>query len=210
MDTDTTGTCRPSAGRLILCFVFAWAVSIVCALSTTVTAVCFFDMNPDNGFSFRVAIIGLALAVLRYAAGAVVLGTLTRQRIRTWTAAFVFVIPAILLQALTFASASVSDVMRDDLLGNPGAMIVMPIVYVLISPFVSFYFIRIGEELGDQFTRPKAVLNIPWQHWLWVLPFFLFQVIGVPLFLLLALWKIEVASRSWWKLGGIKIGVSLS
>ena len=71
-------------------------------------------------------------------------------------------------------------------------MILMPIVYLLISPLVSFYSIRMGEESSDNFARPQAALNVPWQHWLWIIPFFLFQVIGVPLFLLMALWKIDV------------------
>ncbi len=183
---------RQTVGRPIRYFIFAWLVAIVCGLSTTITAVCFFDLHPDDGFSFGAAVIGLALAVLRYGAGAFVLGTLTRQRVKTWTAAIVYVIPFFLLRGLIFAGATVSEVTKEELLANPSSMIVMPAVYLLASPFVSFLFLRMGEDSADTFSQPNSALNVPWQHWLWVLPLFLFQAIGVPLFLLLALWKIDI------------------
>jgi hypothetical protein len=191
METESESHTRPTAGRLILYFFFAWLISIVCGFSSTTTAICFFNIRPDHGFSFGTEVIGLALAVLGYGTGAFVLGTLTRQRVKAWTAAIVYVIPSFFLRGLIFAGAYVSDPIKEELLANPIPMIVMPVVYLLVSPFVAFYFLRMGEDFADVFSQPNSALNVSWKHWLWVLPFFLFQVIGVPLYLVLTLWKID-------------------
>jgi len=182
----------PSRSKIALYFIFAIAVSVICGTSLSFTAVMFFDVDPGAGFSLKVALIGLILAILQYGSGAFVLGTLTHGHVKTWTSAVIYVIPSFLFRGFIFVSAAVSEVMKEDMLANVGTMIVMPIIYLIISPFASFYFIRLGEGSAKDFSRENAILNIPWQHWLWIFPFYLFQVIGVPSYLLLALWRIDL------------------
>jgi hypothetical protein len=185
------GTSDPSRPTIGMYFVFAWVVSAICEAGFFSAGFVSLNLDPDAGFSIRLAFLGLILAILKYGAGAFVLGTLTSGRVKTKTSVAIYVIPSFLLRGLIFASATVSEVMKEDLLANSGSLIVMPIIYLVISPFVSFWFIRRGENAAQEFSREKSVLNIPWQHWLWILPFYLFQVICVPTYLLLALWRID-------------------
>jgi len=196
VENHTEEIARPVGGRLSLYFLFAWLITVVCGFSTTISSLYFFDVKSGDDLSWRAAIIVIALTALSYGSGTFVLGTLTRQRIKTWTAAIVYVIPFFLVRGLIFALANMNAVMKEDLLAQPVSMVIIPIISLLISPFVAFYFVRMGEESADEFSRPKSVLNIPWQHLLWVLPFFLVQVIGVPLFLLFSLWKIDILTAN--------------
>lgn len=204
-------------------FVFAWVVSAICGASLAVTGTVSLDLDPDADFSIRLAFLGLILAILQYGTGAFVLGTLTSGRVKTKTSVAIYVIPSFLFRGLIFASATVSEVMKEDLLANSGSLIVMPIIYLVLSPFVSFWFIRGGENAAQTFSREKSVLNIPWQHWLWILPLYLFQVISVPTYLLLALWRLDSPSYiiflSTWSLpawiprvivGAILVGILMS
>lgn len=192
MENHTEELVRPGIGRLTLYFIFAWLITVVCGLSSMMSSLYFFDIKSGGDLSWRAAIIAIVLNALSYGSGTFALGTLTRQRIKTWTAVIVYVIPFFLVRALIFALSNMNDAMKEELLAKPISLVIIPIVSLLISPFVAFYFVRMGEESSDAFSRPKCVLNIPWQHWLWVLPFFLVQVIGVPLFLLFSLWKIDL------------------
>ena len=192
---DALPRARLGPGRVAVYLLFAWAVALVCAFSTTLTAVCFFDIRPQSGFSFRIALIGTILAALRYGAGAFVLGSLTRDLIKSWPITFVYIIPFFLLHGLVFLASAVHEPIKDEALANPGTMIVMPIVYLLLCPFVSFWFLRIGANTGANFHEENSALGIPWYHWLWIVPFGLTQVIGVPLYLLLLLWKIDLLAE---------------
>lgn len=183
---------HPSRFRIARYFFFAWAVSAICGVSLTLTGSMFFELDSDVGFSIKIALFGLILAVLQYGSGAFFLGTLNRGRIKTWTCSIIYVIPSFLFRGLIFASTTRNEAIKDELLANAGYMIIMPIIYLAISPFVSFYFIRLGKDSAEGFSRQNAVLNIPWQHYLWILPFYLFQVVGVPSYLLLTLWKIDL------------------
>ena len=190
-DSDTEVHTRPTVGRLIVYFIFAWLVSNVCGLSSTFTASYFLDFESD--FSFRAGFFGLLLSVLQFGTGAFVLGTLTFRSVKTWTAVIVYLIPYFLRRGLIFAIEAL-DYAMNEALSYPGPFIVMPIIYMLVIPFVSFCFLRMGEERADTFSRPHAALNLPWLHWLWVLPFFLFQAVGVPLFLMLWMFIYEDTS----------------
>jgi hypothetical protein len=189
MRSETETLSHPSNGRLILYFLFAWAIFGVCGASTIIATGLFFGFEHFEEFSISSALFLLVLAILRYGSGAFVLGTLTRTHIKAWTAAIIYIIPASLIPASTFIGAALSDTIKEDILSNPWLRIGMPIIYLLIGPFVSVFFIRVGEVFSKAFSRPKAILNIPWQHWLWILPFSLFQVIGVPLFVLFNIWE---------------------
>ena len=192
MPAETEVLIRPTAGRLSLYFIFAWLVSSVCGFSTIFTAGIFFKLDISGGFTLRETIIRLVAAVLHYGSGAYILGTLTWQRIKTWTSSIIYIIPFFLFQALMFAHATASEVIKKDYLTNAGLMIVIPVACLLVSPFVSFFFVRIGEKTASTFSRPRAVLNVPWPHWTWILPLFLFQVTSVPLFLFLTIFKVDV------------------
>ncbi len=183
---------HPSRFRIAMYFFFAWAVSAICGTSLIFSSIMFLELDSDVGFSIRVALFGLILAVLQYGSGAFLLGTLNRGHVKTWTCSVIYVIPSFLFRGLIFASTTVNEAMKDELLANVGYMIVMPIICLAISPFVSFYFIRFGKASAEDFSRQNAVLNIPWQHYFWILPFYLFQVVGVPSYLLLALWEIDL------------------
>lgn len=180
------------SGRIFVYLVFAWSVSVVCAFTTIVSAVSIFDIRPAVGFSIRMSVIGLVLAVMRYGAGAFILGSLIRDRVKHWTATLYYVTPFFLFHGSMFLSASVHDPIKAQMLANPFALIVIPIVYLALCPFVSMLFIRIGTETGMAFSKTNSALGVPWFHWLWILPFGLTQVIGVPLYLLLLLWKIDL------------------
>lgn len=195
MESNTKELSRPARGKLTLYFIFAWLISVVFGFST-ISALYFFDIKSGGDISWKAAIVLIVLNALGYGSGAFVLGTLTPQRIKIWTKAVVYVIPFFLVRGLIFATSNMNDPMKEELLAKPISMIVVPVISLLISPLIAFYFIRIGEESAGEFSRPKSALNIPWQHWLWVLPFFLTQVIGVPLFLLLALWKIDLLTAN--------------
>ena len=179
---------RPSRFRIVLYFAFAWAVSIVCDLSLRLSTLCFVDIRPEAQLSFQVAVICLVLSVLKYGSGAFVLGTLRCGHMNKWASAVIYVLPGFLLKCLFFALASWSESVRSELLDNAGNMIIMPVLCLAISPFASRYFIEAGEGYADDFSRQNAALNIPWFHWLWLLPFCLFQIVGVFSFLFLLLW----------------------
>lgn len=196
MENHTGELVRPVGGRLSLYFLLAWLITVVSGFSATCSTLYFFDIKSGEDLSWRAAIIVIVLTALSHGFGTFVLGTLTRQRIKTWTAAIVYVIPFFLVRGLIFALTNMNDVMKENLFVQPVSMVIVPLISLLISPFVAFYCVRLGEESADEFSRPKSVLNIPWQQWLWVLPFFLVQIIGVPLFLLFSLWKIDILTAN--------------
>jgi len=196
MENIADGLDRPSGGKLTLYFIFAWLVSVVFGFSSTISTLYYFDIKSGGDISWKAAIVVIVLTALSYGSGAFVLGTLTHQRIKIWIKAIVYVIPFFLVRGLIFAWSNMNDQVKEELLAKPHSMIVVPIIALLISPFIVFYFIRMGEESASEFSRPKSALNIAWQHWLWILPLFLTQVIGVPLFLLLTLWKIDLLTAN--------------
>ena len=183
---------------LPLYFIFAIIVSIVCWLSLFVTSFSFFDMSLDRAFSIKTIIVGLLISVLACAAGGYVLGTLTNGLLKTWPVAIIYITPGILLRIGSSSLAFISDAVRDDIISKPGSMIVLPILIIIATPFTAYYSIRMGEAAADVYDEPKSVLNISWYHWLWILPFYLFSVVGVPTFLLLTLWWIDILTASIW------------
>jgi hypothetical protein len=180
-----------SRAKLPLYSIFAMAISVIWQFSLSVTLISL-EFGADHPFSLKYVIIGVAVAVLSYASGGYVLGTLTRGLLRTWQAAIIFITPSVVLHLGVFARAFMSEAARNDLVTEPGKMIVLPILPLLVAPFASFCSIRLGEDAAGKYNRPRSVLNIPWYHWLWILPCYLFQVVGVPAFFLLTLWRIDL------------------
>ena len=187
-----------SRAILPLYFIFAIVVSIVCWTSLLITSLSFFDMNLDSAFSIKSIIVGLMISILACAAGGYVLGTLTQGLLKTWTTAIIYITPGILLRIGTSSLAFISEAVRDDIISKPGSMIVLPILIILTTPFAAYYSIRMGEEASAEYDEPKSILNIPVYHWLWILPFYLFSVVGVPTFLLLTLWWIDLLTVDIW------------
>lgn len=184
---------RPrSGGRLLSYFAFAVAVSVVCQVALGLTTLAFFQIRPDQPFSLKLAVVNLTVGVLSYASGGFVLGTLTRGLMGPWPAAIIYITPSVLLRLGLFSLAFVSDAVRNDLVSQPGNLIGLPLLTLALAPFVAFFSVRAGGEAAGEYNQRNSVLNIPWYHWLWVLPLYLFPVVGVPSFLLLTLWSIDL------------------
>lgn len=180
---------RPSGGRLIMYFIFSWLVATICTFSASGT---FGLCIQDNGFSWTSVIVGLALTVLINGTGAFVLGTLTGPRYEARTIAIAYVVPAFLTWILIFVGEFLSEMVRHETLTNPARYIAFPILDLIVLAYASFCFVKWGMETAINFSRPNAALAIPWYHWLWILPFALFQTIAVPLFLALTLWRTDI------------------
>jgi len=178
--------------NLPLLFTSSWLICLVCGVSSSITAIYFYDIKSGGDLSWKATIVAIIMTSIGYGLGAFVLGTLTPSRLKKWTKVIIYISPFFLFKVSMFALAYMDNAMMDDLLNRPLAKVVAPLTSLIITPFVAYIFINIGEESAGSFSRPRAMLNIPWQHWLWMIPFFIAQVISVPLFLLLLLWKIDL------------------
>jgi tetratricopeptide (TPR) repeat protein len=136
-----------------------------------------FNLRDLTGFSFPIAMVDIGLLILQAGSGAFLLGTLCGRGLNTWLATTIYVVPLLLLQILAIFG------------GN--SQPIMPIVCAVLNPFVSFYCVRAGQNRSNEFCRSKAALNVPWMHWIWLVPTSLYQAVGVPVFLFLYWWKID-------------------
>jgi len=180
--------------RSILHFVVAWLVSLVTAASLFASTVAAVTVDPAAGLTFRSALVSCGLTVGSHATGAFVLGTLVGDRIRPWRASVIFILPTVLLRAASFSWAFISGVGAEEMLAQPGNLIIMPLVMLVVALYSSYWFVALGQSNAPRFSRSNALLNIPWYQAAWALPLSLVQVVGVPVFVLLTLWKIDLLS----------------
>jgi hypothetical protein len=173
-------------------YVFAWVISSIAYMSAIFAVTAHYEYHLTHDLSFGRAMLGIGIAIIGHGAGAFILGTLLKNRLSSVIATAVYISPYVLLRVGVFLGAIYIPEIQEDVLSHPGNMILMPLIYLLIIPFVSYGFIRTGENVADEFRRPRSVLNIAWYHWLWGTPMLVFQVIGVPAFLLLLLWRIDL------------------
>jgi hypothetical protein len=176
---------RPSLSRLVLYFILSGTVAFVTGLAAATVTFYFFDVHQLK-LSLQSGVILSALNMVQYAIGGYLLGTLIGKRLSVWVATAIYVLPVLIMQLLTIAGVFGIPI-TEQIRTNPIA--VLHIFYVVLNPIVSFYSIRWGQYSG--FARPNAMLDIPWQQWIWIAPLSLFQIICVPLFLLFWLWKLS-------------------
>jgi hypothetical protein len=131
-----------------------------------------------------------------YLAGGYVFGTLSKGAWNGWLKAFMLVLPNLIIRTATFALAFYNTDLQQELLASKMTLIVIPALTMVLSPFVAYFGIGVGESYAEKYNRPKSVLNIDWYHWLWILPFYLFSVAGVTSFLLMGLWKYDSLTDS--------------
>lgn len=196
MSSGANPQTRPTIGRLSIYFIFSWLVALVCTTSLVINGMELIGYEAPAGFSIRHIIWSIVLGVLRYAPGAFVLGVLIGERIRAWALGFVYIIPSFIHQVAIFASTTISESMKAELLKYPVFMIYLPIVFQILAPFIAFHMIRIGSYFYSDYTRINSVFDIHWLHWMWILPLSLFQVVGVPFFLFIVFFKINVVADS--------------
>lgn len=180
--------------RSVLHFVVAWLVSLVTAVSLFASMVAAVTVDPAAGLTFRSALLSCGLTVGSHATGAFVLGTLVGDRIRPWRASVIFILPTVLLRAASFSWAFNSGVGAEEMLSQPGNLIIMPLVMLGVALYSSCWFVALGQSNAPRFSRANALLNIPWYQAAWALPLTLVQVVGVPVFVLLTLWKVDLLS----------------
>lgn len=179
---------RPALGRLIAYYLFAWTVSFVCVFGGRAAVVAFFDLQTVHQISFLYISIAGGLAILHFGSGAFVLGTILSKRLNFWMAIFLYVFPLFALEILNLVLLPVGSSIVEGMHADSREL--MDVVDVLLNPLVSICFFRLGRKFN--FSRPNAALNIPWQHWLWILPTSLFPAICVPVFLVFLIWKIDL------------------
>jgi len=172
--------------KLPVALIFSWMISAVVGVSSNAVIATFFDHHSLAELSLPFAIAMLAATIILYGSGAFVLGTLT-SRINKWILTVLFVGPMFVLQVLSIFG--VTDVPIAEQI-QKNSREIMQFVYLVLNPMVSYFAIQKGRE-SEFGQEPKRVLGIAWQHWIWILPFALYQTVGVPLFLLLLLWKID-------------------
>jgi hypothetical protein len=164
---------------LTIYFLVSWLVSDICGLSAATVFVCFFNIS-SNEFSRTMAIGCGGTALLEFGIGAYLLGTLVGKRLPAGLMTFVYVVPVLLFNVLAISQSA-------QMHGRPIELVQYGCQ--LIGPFVSYYCVEWGQSSG--YSRPNTMLNIPWQHWIWILPTSLWQVVTIPLFLLLLMWHFD-------------------
>lgn len=172
--------------------VFAIALGFIVQSAMSLVIQGFLDIPPEHmalavwGDTFLLRILA---SLVSTAAGALVIGTFLASKART--AALIAVAPTVLfwLIALIVGLPYVAEG------GFPPhevkQMVVMPVALVITSPVVAYHGARIGERYRGRFDRSRSVLNIKWYHWLWILPFFLSQVVAVLLFTIVLLIRFD-------------------
>jgi hypothetical protein len=158
--------------RLLLDLLFAWGISIVICLSGNFAALVastssrIFPVEPPD-------LISALIPILQYGVGAFCFGTLAKKT-NMWLLTALFVSPLLLL--VPSSGTTLQELSRS--LGS-----------VALCFFGSLCAIAAGQS--TQFHRDKAVLDIPWYHWLWLFPTSLFQAVCVPLTLLFAFIQLD-------------------
>lgn len=183
---------KPTVRKFVFIVVFAIALGIILQAAISLVIQAFMHIPPEHmslaiwGDTFFLRILA---SLASTAAGAFVIGTFLASRART--AALVAVTPTVLfwLLALVIGVRYAPD--GGLLTLQVRQMFIMPVALVVASPFVAYYGARIGESYRARFDRPKSVLNIRWYHWLWILPFFLSQIVAVLLFTIVLLIRFD-------------------
>lgn len=140
---------------------------------------------------FLAAIFTILVSELGYLAGGYVFGTLSKDTWNGWIKAIILIGPNLLFRGATFALAFYNMDLQQELLASKVNLIVIPALTMVLSPFVAYFAIGLGESSAEKYSHPKSILNIDWYHWIWILPFYIFSAAGVPSFLLFALWKFD-------------------
>lgn len=172
--------------KLPIILIFAWIISAIVYVSANAVINNFFDLHSLTQLSIPFALVTVAETVLMYGSGAFVVGTLT-TRINKWLATVLFGGPMFVLQLLLIFG--VTDVSFAEQIQRNSREI-MQLVCLVLNPVISYLAIQRGRE-SEFADEPSKILGIAWQHWLWILPFGLYQSVSVVLFLLLLLWKID-------------------
>ena len=94
-------------------------------------------------------------------------------------------IPAILLWMAVFV-VEISDIKQ---YGFP----FLALILIITNPVFAFIGWRWGNEYLSEFANGNSILNVKWYHWIWILPIYLNKVVSIPIFLILLLWKLDLA-----------------
>jgi len=183
---------KPTIRNFVLIVVFAIALGVILQEAIGLVVQGFLDIPPERmalavwGDTFLLRILA---SLVSTAAGALVIGTFLASKART--AALIAVAPTVLfwLLALVIGVRYAPEGGLLDL--QVRQMVVMPVALVITSPLAAYYGSRLGESYRGHFDRPRSVLNIKWYHWLWMLPFFLGQIVSVLLFTVVLLIRFD-------------------
>jgi hypothetical protein len=174
-DKDENKLQRLTLFRLAVYFIFSWAFAAVCAFSATTVTNAIFDVNSMQELSFGYVLWTLGICLVQFGSGAYVLGSLIGGRLNPWVAMCIYSLPMTALQLVVIwlkgAEAIVTEIQTD-------SRQLMQFAVLVLNPVFSVFFIMQGQHAD--YSAPKAVLGIPWKHWLWILPTTLYSAVGVP------------------------------
>jgi len=119
------------------------------------------------------------------ATSAFVVGTFLKNKARL--AAIIATVPVFAFWLVVL----VSNFFSGQLFGNIKVMLILPSILVILSPAVSYFSAGWGHNFFDDFQRPKSILGIRWYHWLWILSFYLTEVVAVLLYAFLLPWSFD-------------------
>ncbi len=178
--------------NFVLIIVFAAIFSLVVQDGIRLVIIKFYEIPNDSisyvrwGDTFFLHIITSLIAT---SAGSFVVGTFLKNRFRL--AAVIATIPVMFVWIMEFVAKNTIVSELGYSFENVKEMLVIPAILASITPIVAYFSAGWGQEVFEEFRRPKSVLNIKWYNWLWIFPFYLNKVVAVPLFALFSLWKFD-------------------
>ena len=194
--------------NFILIIVFAAIFSLVVQDGIRLVIIKFYKIPNDSisyvrwGDTFFLHIITSLIAT---SAGSFVVGTFLKNRFRL--AAVIATIPVMFVWIMEFVAKNTLVSELGYSFENVKEMLVLPAILASITPIVAYFSAGWGQEVFEEFRRPKSVLNIKWYNWLWILPFYLNKVIAIPLFTLFSLWKFDFLYDSYFMYDSVIIDI---